>query len=100
VANGMFLPHECKKIAPRDIERAKLNPQKNTIIISRMNTPDLVGESGYIDKNYPNLFLPDRLWMTHFRKDSKICVKWLAYLLNTRTYKQKSKALLRAQVAA
>jgi type I restriction enzyme S subunit len=63
VSNGCFLPYENKKIAPGDIKRAKLNPRINSIIISRMNTPDLVGECGYVEKDYPNLFLPDRLWM-------------------------------------
>lgn len=27
-----------------------------------MNTPDLVGECGFVDNDYQNLFLPDRLW--------------------------------------
>jgi type I restriction enzyme S subunit len=27
-----------------------------------MNTPDLVGECGLVDSDYPNLYLPDRLW--------------------------------------
>ncbi len=39
VLNGYFLPHENKKIAPRDIKRAKLHPRVDSIIISRMNTP-------------------------------------------------------------
>lgn len=49
VSNGYFLPHENKKIAPREIKRAKLNPRLDSIIISRMNTLDLVGECGYVD---------------------------------------------------
>ena len=81
VTNGRFLAHEAKKIAPRDIPRAQLNPRADTIIVSRMNTPDLVGECGYVDKTYPALFLPDRLWMTRVRQGSEICVRWLAYLL-------------------
>ena len=93
VSNGHFFSHENKKIAPRDIKRAKLNPRVNSIIISRMNTPDLVGECGYVDKNYDDLFLPDRLWMTHFKRESKINVKWLSYLLNHKKYKAKIKEI-------
>lgn len=89
VSGGHFLPHESKRIAPRDIRRAKLNPRKDTIIVSRMNTPQLVGECGYVDKDYPDLYLPDRLWMTHLRTDSKTNVKWLSYLLSHATYKSK-----------
>jgi type I restriction enzyme S subunit len=88
VIGGKFLPGERKTIAARDIHRAKLNPCKDTIVISRMNTPALVGECGYVDRNYPNLFLPDRLWMT--RHDSRIahCVRWLAQLLSSRSFNQ------------
>ncbi|ADH86696.1 restriction endonuclease subunit S [Desulfurivibrio alkaliphilus] len=93
VIGGRFLPHENKKIAPRDIGRARLNPRFDTIIISRMNTPDLVGECGYVFADFPNLFLPDRLWMTHIRSGSKVNVRWLNYLLSSRPYKSQIKEL-------
>lgn len=93
ISGGKFLPHEHKKIAPRDIGRAKLNPRRDTIIISRMNTPDLVGECGYVDANYKNLFLPDRLWMTRIRPRSDVCVRWLNYLLSSKPYKARIKEL-------
>jgi type I restriction enzyme S subunit len=92
VVNGSFLADECKTIAPRDAKRAQLNPRKDTIIISRMNTPDLVGECGYVDKDYPHLFLPDRLWMTRFNRASGINGRWLSYLLSTTEYKLRIKA--------
>nr|WP_315163574.1 restriction endonuclease subunit S [uncultured Flavobacterium sp.] len=64
ISSGKFYHNQNKTIVAEDLKRAKLNPVKDSIIISRMNTPLLVGESGYIDKDYPNLFIPDRLWMT------------------------------------
>jgi type I restriction enzyme, S subunit len=82
VFNGEFFPNECKKISPKDIQRAKLNPQKDTIIISRMNTPALVGECGYVGEDNSNLFLPDRLWITRLKKNSLLNVRWLAYILS------------------
>jgi type I restriction enzyme S subunit len=93
VAGGQFLPHENKRIAPRDIRRAKLNPRFDTIIISRMNTPDLVGECGYVFGDFPELFLPDRLWMTRNRNGSDVCVRWLNYLLSSKPYKTRIKGL-------
>lgn len=82
VSNGIFTESENKKIVEEEISRAKLNPTKDEIIISRMNTPQLVGESGYIDKTYPNLFIPDRLWQTVI--DTNKChSKWLSYFLIT-----------------
>ena len=91
VSNGYFIPKECKRIAYNDLSRARLNPRINTIIISRMNTPALVGECGYVNADYPYLFLPDRLWMTYFYKSSQIHVRWLTYLLSSKKYKAKLK---------
>jgi type I restriction enzyme S subunit len=61
---GKFYPDQNKQIVEADITRAKLNPLKGSILISRMNTPQLVGHSGFIENDHPNLFVPDRLWMT------------------------------------
>ena len=81
VVNGKFIPSENKRILPQDIERARLNPRKNTLLISRMNTPDLVGNFGFIENDYPNLFIPDRLWMTEL--NDNIVPKFLNYCLLT-----------------
>ena len=70
ISSGKFYPNQNKKIIEGDIKRAKLNPIKGSILISRMNTPQLVGHSGYIEMDYPNLFVPDRLWMTLIDVDS------------------------------
>jgi type I restriction enzyme, S subunit len=83
VAAGRFIPHECKRIAARDVSRARLNPRRDTLLISRMNTPDLVGECGYVDRDYPNLFVPDRLWLARFRQSADLDPLWLSYLLCT-----------------
>jgi type I restriction enzyme S subunit len=44
-----------------------------------MNTPLLVGASSYVDKDYTDLFLPDRLWQTEI--DEGNCSLWLSYVL-------------------
>lgn len=93
IADGAFDPNESKLIDPRDLGRAKLNPRRNTLIISRMNTPSLVGEVGFVEHDHPNLFLPDRLWMTRFRPESGLCPRWLAYVLNSPVIKQAIKDL-------
>jgi type I restriction enzyme S subunit len=86
VAHGSFIPDECKCIATNDLRRAKITPRKDTIIFSRMNTPALVGECGYIDHDYPNLFLPDRLWMSRPNTQTPHNVRWLAFLLGFPTF--------------
>lgn len=92
VSNGAFFPQECKKILPKDLYRAKLNPRAEAIIISRMNTPDLVGECCYVQEDHPHLFLPDRLWMTTFHKGIDVNAQWLNFLLNSVRFKKKIKA--------
>jgi type I restriction enzyme S subunit len=91
--NGAFRPHESKVIASSDHHRAKLNPLRDTILISRMNTPDLVGEIAYVDKDYPWLFLPDRIWITRFRSRCTCSTRWLAYLLSSQRYRTDIKDL-------
>jgi type I restriction enzyme S subunit len=84
-----FRPEENKVILNQfELERARTNPKKGMIIISRMNTPDLVGASGYVDKDYPNLFLPDRLWQTVFHPDIMIDSKWLSFVLKSMNFRK------------
>jgi type I restriction enzyme M protein len=64
VTMGIFQPEEHKTVVPEELKRVRCPVRGNTIIISRMNTEALVGANAYVDKDYPNLFLPDRLWQT------------------------------------
>jgi type I restriction enzyme S subunit len=54
VLYGQFKPWECKRIITSDLNRAKLYPKANSLIVSRMNTPELVGECAFIPKDYYN----------------------------------------------
>jgi type I restriction enzyme M protein len=64
VTTGIFQPEQHKTVVPDELNRVRCPVRGNTIIISRMNTEALVGANAYVDKDYPNLFLPDRLWQT------------------------------------
>lgn len=77
IYNGQFIPSENKTIIEADIPRAKNFIQKDSILVSRMNTPELVGEVGYVSENYRNLFVPDRLWV--LKNNSSIITNWLVY---------------------
>lgn len=83
-----FNPDENKKVVDEEISRVKCPVRANSIIISRMNTPELVGASGFVDKDYENLFLPDRLWQTVFKEDIKFDVEFISYVLISETYKE------------
>lgn len=79
VSYGYFDPFAAKAIEGNELVRAKINPKKGQIIISRSNTEELVGASAFVEDDYPNLFLPDKLWQTIPKKNSDM--KWLSYVL-------------------
>jgi len=82
VSYGIFDPRAVKAIeSPTELERAKTHPKKDQVIISRSNTEELVGASAYIDKDYTNLFLPDKLWQTISKPNASM--KWLSYFLSS-----------------
>lgn len=91
VFHGKFFPEENKAILPSDLHRAKCSPKSDTILVSRMNTLELVAECGYVILDYPNLFLPDRLWMTQHSNQKELSVRWLAYLLSSPLYNRSLK---------
>lgn len=93
VQKGKFYPFENKSIVKSEVDRAKCNPRKNCLIISRMNTPELVGECGYVGNDYETLFLPDRLWQTVFKKDSNLLPVFLNDVLNTDLYRLRVKEM-------
>jgi type I restriction enzyme S subunit len=81
ISKGRFTPSEAKPILPADLPRAKTPAKRNTMLISRMNTPNLVGEVGFVEGDYPKLFLPDRLWMAAPAAGRKVNMRWLTSLL-------------------
>ena len=63
VTNGIFEPQE-NKVVFDEVERGRVKEpvQGGTIVISRMNTPALVGANAYVETSLENIYLPDRLW--------------------------------------
>lgn len=82
VTNGKFEAGENKVVlAEREQSRLKESVTGGTIIISRMNTPALVGANAYVESNHENLFLPDRLWAAKSRNGTSI--RFLASILGS-----------------
>lgn len=88
VSGGKFLPNEVKQVIQKDVQRLKCPVIGGSIIISRMNTPQLVGESGYVDEDRKNIFLPDRLWQVYNSKPEEYDFKWLNYVLSYGRYRE------------
>lgn len=66
VYSGKFDPAENKAILPEEYDRATCPLVVGSLIVSRMNTPDLVGAAGLVSLAPEGVFLPDRLWQVSF----------------------------------
>lgn len=93
VFGGQFDILQNKRIVDSEVDLACVNPIEGRLIISRMNTPDLVGAVGYVDQGSNSVFLPDRLWQTEFYNEKEFSSRWLYYYLNTPIIKSKIKSL-------
>jgi type I restriction enzyme S subunit len=82
VTSGVFDASENKVVLETDeVERAKEPVRGNTIIISRMNTPALVGANAYVEADLANIFLPDRLWAA--KPSSNGYMRFISYILSS-----------------
>jgi len=89
VTEGQFRPNENKVIDGAELKRARLNPRRDSLIMSRANTPALVGASAYIDRDYQNLYLSDKLWQFVPRKEEVFSMRWLGFVLASHAYRKK-----------
>jgi len=84
VTYGVFDPTAAKPIQGKELQRAKCTPGAGQIIISRASgTARHVGACAFIDRDYPNRFLPDKLWQTVPSLNVEVDLKWLFYLLTS-----------------
>ena len=87
ISDGLINIEEAKPVVKKEYARLKCPVKKGSIIISRMNTPQLVGACGYVAEDAKGYFLPDRLWQVINSKPEKYDFRWLNYLLNQYRYK-------------
>jgi type I restriction enzyme S subunit len=88
VYTGEFRADENKTVVPEELGRVKCPVREQAIIISRMNTPDLVGSSGLVLGSHNNLFLPDRLWQMVFRHKVEVDARYLSYFLGLAAFRK------------
>lgn len=93
VTEGVFRPKENKKIQPDELERARINPKAGKILMSRANSLDLIGASAYVDRDYPHLYLSDKLWQLEPVDNIDFDMKWLHLVLSSPAYRRKVSAM-------
>ena len=90
VYSGVFDSLQNKAVIPEELGRVSCPVQANTLIVSRMNTPDLVGAAGFCGKDEPNLYLPDRLWQVRFYEE-KCYPRFIYWWTHTVLYRDQVK---------
>jgi type I restriction enzyme S subunit len=88
VSGGKFHPEQNKSVVDRERPRVAEPVQGDSILVSRMNTPALVGESCYVRCAHPTLFLPDRLWQLKPKDRLSTGMRWLSFVLQSAAYRR------------
>ena len=86
-------PTACKAVSRDLVPKLGPSPQAGTILISRSNTPDLVGSCVYVESDIPDRYLPDLIWEIKIRPDVQCDGRWLTEYLRS---SQGRRNLLRA----
>lgn len=81
--SGVFQPAEHKTVLRAERARVAEPVQADSILVSRMNTPALVGEACYVEDAWPELFVPDRIWQLKPKDRDALSLRWLSYVLRS-----------------
>lgn len=81
VKEGRFIPSENKAVLPSDLSRVQGKFEIGDILVSRANTPELVGACGYVSSNHSNLYLSDKIWRFRPKTRKRDDAKYLTYIL-------------------
>ena len=87
VSYDRFNPSESKPVVKSEQQLVKCAVEKDSVIVSRMNTPERVGACGYVSTDFPNLFLPDRLWK--LKLQDTVDTYFVYMMLVSSAYKEK-----------
>lgn len=88
VTGGRFNPADLKTPQNGQASRLSVYAEQDTILISRSNTPSLVGASAYVSDDYPTSFLPDTLWLLRAKNPNAVSMRWLSYLIRSDDYRR------------
>lgn len=82
VFTGHFDENEWKYLPKDYIPQEKHIIKEGDILVSRMNTSELVGASVYVYKDYEDLTVPDRLWILKLKNNISGIYLWKFFQTN------------------
>lgn len=86
VYTGEFNPNENKTVVSKEHSKVSCPLKLDTLIVSRMNTPELVGAAGLVRSTPKNIYLPDRLWQVSFIETVPAFIHYLTMTSIYRSY--------------
>jgi len=89
VYTGQFDWRENKAVDDEDLNRVSCPLKIDTLVVSRMNAPDLVGATGLVTEAPAGIFLPDRLWQVYFEKNQS--ASFVFYFTKAPEYREQVK---------
>lgn len=81
ISYNTFNENEVKNLPQGYVPENEHLVKKGDLLVSRMNTSELVGAAAYVNKNIDKVALPDRIWRLEL--NSNINPIYLWYCLNT-----------------
>lgn len=91
VYGGMFRSTENKTVFESEVDRLTCPLIEGSLIVSRMNTPDLVGSAGLVEIAPPNIYLPDRLWQVTLNQS--VSAEFVDFWTKAGVYRYQLKAI-------
>jgi type I restriction enzyme S subunit len=76
VYGGVFDPSKNKAVESYDLSRVSCPVLAGSLLVSRMNTKQHLGVAAAIRQDFPNLYLPDRLWAVTFCGAESRFIDW------------------------
>lgn len=83
VSYDYFDQKEVKNLPNNYTPLANHEVKKGDVIISRMNTADLVGACGYVWEDVKNIYYPDRLWRANLKNNCNAIYIWQSIIQNS-----------------
>ena len=93
IQNGRFIPTENKVVKRQAVSKLRTPVRKDTLLVSRSNTDELVGAVCFVDRDFPHLFLSDLIWEVSNFNNSILNIRWLTYLLCSDYYRARIVAI-------
>jgi type I restriction enzyme, S subunit len=87
VSFKVFNPHEVKYLPIDYVPPKNHLINMGDVLVSRMNTTELVGAAGYVFDEIEDVALPDRIWKLHYNE--KVNPIYLWYYINQPSFRRK-----------